>query len=69
MLNDLAAKVSFLTKGYITKFILSILDQTHNTVININDNFWALSTHQDDKKNIHNLFAIQLYHHPTFSMT
>ena len=42
------------------------MNQTYNAAININDNAWAISTLQYDKKIMHNMLAVQLYYQATF---
>ena len=54
-------------KGRINKFcLLSMVNQMQDVAININDNFWSISTLHNDKKGLHHLFAVQLFNKMCF---
>ena len=42
--------------------ILSVINQTQDEALNINDNFWAISTLKDDKKLYITCLQVSLYH-------
>ena len=51
-------------------FILSVINQTEDEALNINDNFWAVSTLQDNKNLyvtcLHYSYTIKFHSHMTW---
>ena len=59
---------SFKTKIEEINFVYPMVNQTQDEAIDLNDNFWSISTLHDNKKVLHHLFTVQLFDKAWFPM-